>query len=803
MGGVRLWASTLRRSGMVATVLLALFAGLAGGVVMTATEVARRTSTSLDRYLDQPALGSKIIIACPPGITEDDLGTVDLSTDCGKEEDVRRVERSLADLPDIADTVPLANLLTGVRTGSTGPWRPTIQYALLDEWPGLPQAPVVVQGRVPRQDAADEIVMNERLAGELELSVGDEVTIATFGADQRIDLVSGTESVAPSGTPTAVRLVGVIRTPDDLGEQPEPVFFTTAGWWDAYGSDDLAGYGKAVVVRFVDPAAPATEEAFNAALPDRLFQSSDLLQSQSPTRRVIELQTIATWVVALVALLAAMAFVGQTVARQTSRDLTDRRVVAALGMTRRDVVLASTLRMAPTALIAAVVASLTALIASPVGPIGLGRTVEISPGFDVDLPTLTFGGLVVVLVVLVTAGATASFAVRRDTWAPARPLSHSTPRLPTSMRAGISFLRRDDRTSVSGAVVGTALAIAMITFSIGIVRSYDELRANPERFGQTWQITLGDFGSPEELEAGRRTIDQTEGVAAVGLTRSSTSTVGDERLPIIAFVDLDSSIGPVILEGREPRSTDEIALGTTTLDRLHLQVGDTVTIYNPTTREPVGPLDVVGQTVMNDGVDRDIAMGEGGVVSEELFAQIDPASIGQSYLIRAEPGVSVTMLEERLRAEFGGSVDVARPPADLANLDRVASAPRMIAGLISLLALTALVSALLTVLDRRKRDIAVLRSIGFTRLQVVSAALTVSATLTLAAMAIGIPVGYMATRWGWSAVQTRLGIESSAAWPVGWTLVAAVVLVSTSLLVALVPAVRSLRVRPAESLWVD
>ena len=519
-----------------------------------------------------------------------------------------------------------------------------------------------------------------------------------------------------------------------------------------------------------------------------------------PTRRVIQLQAAAAWAVTVVAALAAAGFVGQAIGRQAGRDLADRRVLAALGMTRRDVVLAGVIRMVPVAAAAGVIAAVTAVLASPLGPIGVARKLEIDPGIRVDAWLIAIGLLVVVFFALGVTAASAYLAVARRARAAVRPFVVAPRSLPVSGAAGLSFLRRREQGSLTNAVVGTALALTVVVFAIGMAASHDALDGHPERFGQNWKIVLGDFGSAEETAAGKEQISGVDGIGGMAQTRSTEASAGDVPVFVFSFIDPDDAVGPTVLDGRQPRNGKEIALGTTTMDALDVSIGDDVTLRSPISGDPVGPLRVVGQIVANDGVDGEQPPGSGGLLTTEAFDRIDSASTGQSLLIEPAPGVSTATLLDRLQSAFGGTVIRAVPPEDVANLDRVAIAPAILAGVVGVLAVSAMVNALLTLLARRRREVAILRSIGFTRAQVLGASCTTAFVLAAGASALGVPLGIIATRWGWAVVQTRLGVESGVVQPIGWILVAIAATFGGAVAVSLIPGVRASRVAAAEAL---
>ena len=71
----------------------------------------------------------------------------------------------------------------------------------------------------------------------------------------------------------------------------------------------------------------------------------------------------------------------------------------------------------------------------------------------------------------------------------------------------------------------------------------------------------------------------------------------------------------------------------------------------------------------------------------------------------------------------------------------------MLAGLLALLAAAALAHLLVTSVRRRRRDLAILKSLGFVRGQVSAAVAWQATTVALLALAVGLPLGVALGRW--------------------------------------------------------
>src|SRR4029079_648902 len=81
------------------------------------------------------------------------------------------------------------------------------------------------------------------------------------------------------------------------------------------------------------------------------------------------------------------------------------------------------------------------------------------------------------------------------------------------------------------------------------------------------------------------------------------------------------------------------------------------------------------------------------------------------------------------RYDQAATIFATHPPGDVRSYDRLGGTPLLLAGLVALLGAGVVLNALLGSLRRRRRDIAVLRAIGFVGLQTSAAEFTESLAL--------------------------------------------------------------------------
>jgi predicted lysophospholipase L1 biosynthesis ABC-type transport system permease subunit len=117
----------------------------------------------------------------------------------------------------------------------------------------------------------------------------------------------------------------------------------------------------------------------------------------------------------------------------------------------------------------------------------------------------------------------------------------------------------------------------------------------------------------------------------------------------------------------------------------------------------------------------------------------------------------------RARAQLRGRARAKQP--DLTDLERVGYPPGLLAGLVVLLALGTVTHALVTSVRRRRRDLATLKTLGFTRGQVPQTVAWQATTFALLALLVGVPLGVAGGRWAWRLVADQLGVVSGPVVP--------------------------------------
>ena len=123
--------------------------------------------------------------------------------------------------------------------------------------------------------------------------------------------------------------------------------------------------------------------------------------------------------------------------------------------------------------------------------------------------------------------------------------------------------------------------------------------------------------------------------------------------------------------------------------------------------------------------------------------------------------------------------------------------PLALSGLLALAAIGTLVHTLVTSIRRRRRDLAVLKTLGFVRRQISATVAWQATTLASIALLIGLPLGVVIGRWGWTLFANQIGVLPVPVVDLPPLLIAIPVTLLLANLIALIPGRLAAATRPA------
>jgi putative ABC transport system permease protein len=144
--------------------------------------------------------------------------------------------------------------------------------------------------------------------------------------------------------------------------------------------------------------------------------------------------------------------------------------------------------------------------------------------------------------------------------------------------------------------------------------------------------------------------------------------------------------------------------------------------------------------------------------------------------------------------------DAPPTPNDLVNFGRIDQLPVLLAGLLAALATITVAHLLLSSVRRRRRDLAILKTLGFDRRQVRATIAWQASAVTLVAATIAMPLGAASGRTIWGVFARSLGVVPAPVTPVLVLVAIVPAAIVLANLVAIAPGAVAARVLPAAAL---
>lgn len=786
---VRAWLRARWRAWLA----LAVLTGLAGGLVIAVAAGARRTDAAY------PAL---LAWSRPP----DDLVSIGLGTDPGIRARYASVPATaVRGLPEVSGSAPVATY-TALQPASA-----TVIAPLDGTVPALAWHRKLLAGRLPAAGHPEEVDVSFTVTQAApHPAVGDILPVRLLGA-------------RGEPVPVKLRVVGVDAAPGEFPPQYGPgvdFIWATPAFVRAYGTRLLGGPGVAVWLRHGPAGAPELEREISGTAGGKFVADYPYGPQAANTEHSIHLQAVALWLLAGVLAVLGLLILGQLHARLTAGEQADFGTLRAIGVVPGQLTLAGLARAALIGGVGAVVALVLAVAVSPVFPVGLAGIAEPHPGVDADWTVLLAGaGGVLAATVAVAAWpawrAAARTATGRTPVAAHGPslltgITRSLPSVAGATGIRLALHRGAGRTAVPvrSAVAATAVGVVGLSAALGFSASLGHLLATPRLYGVSWDALVTDLVFTTSAEPAAKSVAASPLVArwsgtyaGVPLTINGAPVGGVTTGP-----GPDGSLAAVALAAGPPRRAGDIVLGQRTLARLGVRVGQTVSVGLVGQSRHV-PFLVTGTAVFPALGDA-IELGTGAELTVAGLRRLPPPGLSpppyNGLMITFRPGVTaqqgISALTAPIQRLGPYAVSGASTPADLVNFGQLQELPVLLGLALGLLALLTIAHLLLTSVRRRRRDLAVLRALGFTGGQVRAAVSWMAVTLAAVAMAVGIPVGLICGRQAWHFFAGQLGISDVTVVPALSFAVLVVAGLALAVAIAVIPGISAARTRPADAL---
>jgi hypothetical protein len=783
---------------------IVVLVGVIGGVALAAIAGWRRTDTAMERFFEyhRPANG----YAC--GVFERD-----------EVEEIDGVEATLGGdyfllVPLDAEGRPHPEHL-----GQVSPFSSDAPEAM-----STVGRPIIVDGELPDPAVETEVAVDEEMAELYDLEAGDRFQMQGFGMDQVEELFDAIGTAVPTGEVFDLTATAIVRAPQDVvphQKVPDVVYLGSAevllgpAFDAAHRGVDVPSLGQL----FGDVCPPgsngfelrldlgrtsrdelttAVRELDPGALVD--FSGSDAARATEEARRSISLQATLLLALGAVVAIGGLVLITQALRRQLDADRAVQRSMGALGATRAMALRAAVVKSTIVAVGSAVLVVVVAVALSPLAPVGHARRAEIDRGVDVDVAVLVPGAIALAAFIV---GLAAVRAWRTRDIAGGRHPTRAARASDRAAQAGMSppvvaGVRAATMVAGRGTVLVTVFVASLgIVGALGFAASEQRLATEPDLWGWTFDAVLGDGNDPAVLDRAEALADDPMIDSYAARLSVDTLALESEDATVdvggVGVQDIEGTIEPRLLRGDAPNAEDEVALGGATARKLGVDIGDELTI--DAGRGPQ-PFTLSGTVLMSLGFDSD-RIGEGALLTPEGFealeAELEPATV----LVTYADGVDPDEAYDALREDWGNTVLRPIRGVDVEQLHNVRHLPLWFSVFLAAVAAATLAFVLAVTIRQRRRDLALLRTLGFERRQLRSTVMVQSLVLVVPGTLLGILAGVVVGRLAWSATAESMGAPEVHAAPILAIVLVLAGAVLVAVLVATVPAQIASRTHPA------
>jgi hypothetical protein len=811
---------------------IVLLIGLIGGLAMASVAAARRTQSSFSTFIASTSPSDLTIAGFPNGTSS--AYSASLTQKIRSFPTVTKVEAVLEpfafplghhDVPLLSTSADLTALMS-------------VDGLDFD----LDRA-AVTAGRLPGPNAANEFVTTAIGAKVMGWHLNQIVPFGFYSEDQIMSSKFPTGDVQPIFRDPA-RLVGIVEfssgvIQDQVDELPTFALFPPATTHKVLASKHVTSFAVyyGLQLRHHGADVAATEAAFQQVDTGLTFQFHITSSVVAKSDRAIRPDSIALGIFGGIAGLAALVIAAQAVGRYLRRRANDLEMLSALGANRNALLVDALLAVIAAIVLGSLLAFGLAAVLSPLGPIGPVRAVYPGLGIAIDWTVLGIGSAC--LFVVLSAGATLSaLRVLPRHGGVRRGLSSGRPSVVVAAAAaaglgapaviGVRFALDSgggrNSVPIRPTLVGMALAVAVVTSTLTFGSGLATLVAHPSLYGWNWTYALVSENGPDVPPQAYGALQHDPDVQSVSGATIADPTIDHQVVPSI-FEAPNSVVDPPILTGHGIAHNDEIVLGAATLAALHTHVGGTVTVsYGSPASAPmyVAPkqLRVVGTATMpaigfpsSEG--DHTSMGTGALISTGLISGAFAKALQTPYATLNGPEFVFVRMRPNVDAKAGLadmnrvaaiaarafdavpdgraageslSILAQQRPAEIENYRTIGAAPALLAAGLAIGAIGAFAVTLVSSLRRRRREFAILKTLGFSSGQIFGTVAVQSTVIAVIGLLIGIPSGIALGRWLWVLFARQIYAVPDSTVPVLWLVivgVAAIVLVN---IVAALPA---------------
>ena len=363
------------------------------------------------------------------------------------------------------------------------------------------------------------------------------------------------------------------------------------------------------------------------------------------------------------------------------------------------------------------------------------------------------------------------------------------------------------------ALFGTVLAVLALCATAIFGASLSHLTATPKLYGDPFQLSFNPNGGPSN-PALLSSLEHDK--AVTGITEwpgGATISVNEVQVGIVAASATRGRLLFSTAEGHLPSGVDQIGLGAATMRKLGAHVGSVVRLSgSPGGKGRTQPMRVVAQVsfpVIAGGV---VSLGTGALITtaglehavcppgphEVQCRQMLEQQSNGGILVSVESGPRGRVAIDHYLSTYSSIATLPATPTSLINFGEAVDFPLIFGAILAIFGAATLAHLLVVSVSRRRREIGLLKVLGFVNSQVVSAVAWQATTVALVGIVVGVPLGVVAGRAIWDTFSDNLGAVPVAVVPIlGLLGLVGGVLVAANL-IALAPALMARRAKPSD-----
>jgi putative ABC transport system permease protein len=684
---------------------------------------------------------------------------------------------ALSSLPGVtAVSGPFSTVAETVRSGpeqavldlrAAGPKRPEV---------GRPE---IESGRWLNGGPADGIVLERSLASALWVSPGDRITL-------------------PGDHGRSLRVVGIVRTAEAgyaPGDSPG------IAWASPSLVADLLAEGgrhtQTLGLRLSDPGDTGylVQRAVAAVGSPDVVDVSTWQDARTEAEGDNHLLGLLIGLFALSALAAAAIAVTGGIGARVFAHARDISVLKAVGFTPGQVTAMFLVRHTVLASLGVILGFLATEVFGSLVPGTLGSAMDVWRALPVHAWT-SLGVCLATVAVIAFATTLAAWRAGRVPAIPAarvaapgrRRMSGAARfalrlRLPPALVLGARAVMHRPGSSAA-TVLRLALPVLIVTITFGTWATVDRLEHDPARVGLAGGLIARPNGvSNAEAE---RELDRSADVSAIhpGVELAALAP-GQSKSVTLRGVGTSARPYPfAVAEGRAPSAPGEAVAGQGLLNALDVSVGQWVRV---TVGGTPHILHIVGRCIETED--------DGRVISTSystLHAQ-DKNVVPAYFSLELRGGADPSAVRYELTAGSHGTLEVRDAVSSVPDLSPVRGVIVVLVGVLSLIGLVELSTAIFVSVRDHSRDLRAYRAVGMTPQQTVGTMVAQIGLLALGAAALGIGLGIPLAQWLIDQQSADGGIGAGIAGPPSWQLltVVAVLAVGGAVAASVLPATRA------------